>query len=386
MTKKRGNSATKTVLITGSSSGFGVNIAQAFAQAGYAIILHGRNSKKLKTLKNKILKEERVTCSLIVADLGNSNGLTAIKKTLRNQKIDILINNAAVNPELGHTDIANDKSNIDTIFSVNTATAIALCYTAFAHFKTHGSGIIININSVAGLKGSAHEAVYAASKFGLRGFSESVKEEWLKKGVKMIDVYSGAIATGMSAQRTDVKDLIDPEELAKFLIGLCKTDSFFARELNVQRTKKTEDTSAEKIVFANGVFDLLHPGHIALLKFAKSLGSKLVVGINSDRATKLIKGPGRPIQNEHQRKTVLENLDCVDEVIIFDDTKTLDTILKIKPAIVVKGAELTAKEIRKKDKIPRSVEIVTCPVVKNNGGVKLSTSNIIERIKQRSIH
>src|SRR3989338_850451 len=80
------------------------------------------------------------------------------------------------------------------------------------------------------------------------------------------------------------------------------------------------------IVFTNGVFDLLHPGHIKLLQFAKSLGGKLVVGLNSDRSTALLKGPTRPIQNEYDRKRALENLSFVDEVVVFDEMRTTDII------------------------------------------------------------
>src|SRR3989338_4795596 len=115
---------------------------------------------------------------------------------------------------------------------------VALWLNAFEYFRTKGGGTIININSMAGLVGSNHEPLYAASKFGLRGFSESVKGEWIKHGVRMIDVHSGAIGTGMSAKRADLKSLIDPKELAEFIVGLCQTDSFFVREFNVQRTRK----------------------------------------------------------------------------------------------------------------------------------------------------
>lgn len=236
--QERSPATKKTVLITGASSGFGTHLACAFAHAGYAIVLHGRDEKKLRAVENEILKKENIHCTMIAADLRNSNGLDAIKTALHTQNVDILINNAAVNPELGRDGTMSDMNDIDAIVSANTSSAIALCYAAFAHFTARGGGILININSVAGLRGSSHEAVYAASKFGLRGFSESVKEAWLKQGVRMIDVYSGAIATGMSSQRPDADDLIDPQELAEFLVGLCATKSFFARELNVQRTRK----------------------------------------------------------------------------------------------------------------------------------------------------
>lgn len=134
----------------------------------------------------------------------------------------------------------------------------------------------------------------------------------------------------------------------------------------------------ERIVFTNGVFDILHIGHIEVLKFAKSLGDKLIVGINSDRVVKLLKGEERPINNELVRKTLLESLSFVDEVVIFDDTKTYDIVRKIKPDILVKGEEgFTPEQVRAKDQIPPEVEIKLCPHLGD-----YSTTNLIKKIRK----
>jgi len=132
------------------------------------------------------------------------------------------------------------------------------------------------------------------------------------------------------------------------------------------------------VVFANGIFDLLHPGHIKLLMFAKSLGDKLIVGLNSDRVTKILKGNNRPIQDENSRREALENLSFVDEVVILDDVRTANIVRNLKPNIVVKGNEYTIQEVRKTDSIPESVEIVTFPIVNDSSGNKISTTSIIE--------
>src|SRR3989338_5695192 len=89
-----------------------------------------------------------------------------------------------------------------------------------------------------------------------------------------------------------------------------------------------------KVVFTNGCFDIIHPGHIEVLEFAKSLGGRLVVGINSDRAVKLLKGPDRPINSEVNRKAVLENLSFIDQVVIFDDLNTRKIIRDLRPDIL----------------------------------------------------
>ena len=95
----------------------------------------------------------------------------------------------------------------------------------------------------------------------------------------------------------------------------------------------------KKVVFTNGCFDILHIGHVLYLNEAKALGDKLVVGLNSDRSVRSLKGPERPINNEKDRKFILENLKSVDEVIIFDDSTPIDLIKKVRPDILVKGGD-----------------------------------------------
>lgn len=99
------------------------------------------------------------------------------------------------------------------------------------------------------------------------------------------------------------------------------------------------------IVFTNGCFDILHPGHIDLLTRARALGEKLIVGLNSDSSVRAIKGPDRPIQTAEARKAILLGLRSVDEVIIFEDLTPADLIQRIKPDILVKGGDWKAEEI-----------------------------------------
>lgn len=135
----------------------------------------------------------------------------------------------------------------------------------------------------------------------------------------------------------------------------------------------------EKVVFTNGVFDILHVGHMRVLKFAKSLGDKLIVGINSDKTVKMLKGEDRPINNQEDRKALLESLRFVDEVVIFDEVRTGDIVRKIKPDIVVKGEEgYTSEEVRKIDGLPQGVEIRFCPHLGD-----YSTTNIINKINKK---
>ena len=94
------------------------------------------------------------------------------------------------------------------------------------------------------------------------------------------------------------------------------------------------------VVFTNGVFDILHPGHVRYLQAARALGDKLIVAINSDRSVRTLgKAPNRPINPEHERAEVLRALACVDEVVIFDEPDPHAIISKIQPDILVKGSD-----------------------------------------------
>ena len=158
----------------------------------------------------------------------------------------------------------------------------------------------------------------------------------------------------------------------------------FGEGRHVKRVEKTKRKDSEKVVFTNGIFDLLHAGHINLLNFSKSLGGKLVVGINSDRATKLLKGPERPINNENDRKAILETLTCVDEVVIFDDVTPQALVEALHPDILVKGAEWTSDEVRRRDNVPEDIEIKVFPLIFRGSGAKYSTTSLVEKARENS--
>ena len=132
-----------------------------------------------------------------------------------------------------------------------------------------------------------------------------------------------------------------------------------------------------KSVFTNGCFDILHSGHVEYLNEARSLGDKLIVGLNSDESVKRLKGSERPINNEVDRKFLLENLVSVDEVIIFNDDTPLNLIKKIMPDILVKGGDWQVEQI-----------VGHKEVIANGGEVKslkfkegYSTTSVLEKIK-----
>jgi D-glycero-beta-D-manno-heptose 1-phosphate adenylyltransferase len=97
--------------------------------------------------------------------------------------------------------------------------------------------------------------------------------------------------------------------------------------------------AGKTVVFTNGVFDLLHPGHLRYLQHARTLGGALIIGLNSDRSVRAIKGPGRPVNPQHERAEVLAALVCVDGVVIFDEDTPHDVIAALEPDVLVKGAD-----------------------------------------------
>ena len=134
------------------------------------------------------------------------------------------------------------------------------------------------------------------------------------------------------------------------------------------------------IVFTNGCFDIIHPGHIDLLQKAKALGTKLVVGINSDRSVRSIKGQGRPLQDQEARRAVLLGLKAVDEVVIFDDLTPKNLIHEIKPDVLVKGGDWNENEIIGADFVKANGgKVVRIPLVEG-----YSTTAIAERMHPES--
>ncbi|MDR0408146.1 MAG: D-glycero-beta-D-manno-heptose-7-phosphate kinase [Campylobacteraceae bacterium] len=141
----------------------------------------------------------------------------------------------------------------------------------------------------------------------------------------------------------------------------------------LQKVLEHKDKKA-KIVFTNGCFDILHAGHVKYLQNAKNLGSLLIVGLNSDKSVKRLKGENRPINSEQDRAAVLSSLGFVDYVVIFEEDTPYELIQKLKPDILAKGADYKDKKIVGSDLVK---EVVLIDFVKNK-----STTSTIKRIKE----
>jgi rfaE bifunctional protein nucleotidyltransferase chain/domain len=141
------------------------------------------------------------------------------------------------------------------------------------------------------------------------------------------------------------------------------------------------DTVAGPLVFTNGVFDLLHPGHVTLLETARSLGAALVVGLNTDASVRRLgKGLDRPVNAEQSRARVLAALAAVDAVVMFDEDTPLELVQGLRPDVLVKGADYPRERIVGADFVEaRGGRVVRVPLVPET-----STTRIVERLRATS--
>lgn len=135
--------------------------------------------------------------------------------------------------------------------------------------------------------------------------------------------------------------------------------------------------AGKTVVFTNGVYDLLHPGHVRYLQAARALGDALIVGVNSDRSVRSNKGPTRPINPEAERAEVIAALECVDAAIVFDQDTPHAIISHLQPDVLVKGADWAADAIVGRDVVEgRGGRVVRMPIEQG-----FSTTELIARIR-----
>jgi D-beta-D-heptose 7-phosphate kinase/D-beta-D-heptose 1-phosphate adenosyltransferase len=149
----------------------------------------------------------------------------------------------------------------------------------------------------------------------------------------------------------------------------------FARSIREAGLRAFPGTGYDRIVFTNGCFDLLHLGHLQVLNTAREhAGARgaVVVGLNTDDGIRRLKGPGRPVQDEHTRALVLIHLRMVDHVVTFDEDTPYELIRAVKPHIIVKGGDYDPKKVVGSD----IALVVTCPFVEGS-----STTRSVEKIR-----
>ena len=134
-----------------------------------------------------------------------------------------------------------------------------------------------------------------------------------------------------------------------------------------------------RVVFTNGVFDLLHPGHVDVLIGARARGDALVVGVNSDASVRRLKGPERPVRSEGERAYVLAALECVDAVTLFEQDTPLELVEALQPDVIVKGGDYAPDTVVGANVVrARGGEVVIIPLTPGH-----STTSTIERLRER---
>jgi len=139
-----------------------------------------------------------------------------------------------------------------------------------------------------------------------------------------------------------------------------------------------EKRNGKKVVFTNGCFDLLHPGHIRSLETARGLGDALIVGINSDESVRTLKGEGRPVIPEQERAEILASLECVDAVVIFGELTPQRVVAQLVPDVLVKGGDWPGNQIVGREEVEAAGgRVVLVDVVPG-----YSTTEILQKIRE----
>jgi D-beta-D-heptose 7-phosphate kinase/D-beta-D-heptose 1-phosphate adenosyltransferase len=155
-------------------------------------------------------------------------------------------------------------------------------------------------------------------------------------------------------------------------------DKILDRAGLVARFGRQPSTARPRVVFTNGVFDLLHRGHVEYLFAARALGDVLVVGMNTDASVRRLKAPARPINNEHDRAIVLAGLACIDAVTLFDEDTPGELITALVPDILVKGADYAPDQVVGRDTVEAAGgRLVLIPLTEGR-----STTSMIQRMQE----
>jgi len=159
-------------------------------------------------------------------------------------------------------------------------------------------------------------------------------------------------------------------------MGLPANDKLMSIRTFLKR--KADFMPGHKMVFTNGCFDVLHPGHVDLLKRARALGDGLILGLNSDESVKMLKkGDDRPLNTQEDRAFVLAALECVDYIVVFHESTPLELIKGVRPQVLVKGGDWTPDKIVGREVVEKAGgEVLSLPLLEG-----YSTTSFVEKIR-----
>lgn len=224
----------KYILITGSTGGLGKNICKVFASNKYNLVIVGKDITKLNSLEKQILRYE-VSVKKVKVNLLSLNSIEKIYSKTKNLNIAGIINNAAIH-NIKSLEKLKD-TEIEDLINLNLVIPIKIISRFLNILKKNDESFIANINSIAGINGGNLESIYSASKFGLRGFSESLQYEVTRHNIRLTNYSFGGIQSNMTKNRKDFKKLINPKDAADLIYkNSHQPKSLRVTELNISRT------------------------------------------------------------------------------------------------------------------------------------------------------
>ena len=210
----------KNAIVTGASTGLGKHLSIELSQNNYHVFLIARNIEKLEIVKENIL-DSGGDCSVFAADISNDNDIGKISEVVdKIAQVDVLVNNAGIGifNKIENTSVDEWDKHI----SVNLRGSFLMSKMVVPNMKKNKSGKIIFINSVAGLHPYPYSSAYVASKFGLTGFSSSLREELRESNIKVLSYHPGAIDTPFwNNSKTDFprKEMLSSKDVAESIVS-----------------------------------------------------------------------------------------------------------------------------------------------------------------------
>ena len=223
----------KTLMVTGATSGLGLEIVKV-ASKTCKVIACGRRAEIL----NRVQK--RYKCGVIIGDIndwtwGEPPTINTIGNVTEYQNVDVFVHCAGEHSKKSTHKMTD--SEIAGLLNTNLVSSILLLKRILSVMASRGKGTIVVINSLAGKYASPTEPVYSASKFGLRGFVEAIRNDYAKNNIRLISVYPGAMQTPMAHERDDFDKLLRPSDVAQFIISLClKQKAMRLDDIEISRT------------------------------------------------------------------------------------------------------------------------------------------------------
>ena len=229
------------ILITGGTAGLGLELAKEFLKMEARVIITGLD---LQSLESVLLKLNHINLSGFVADITDSKSLQQLSKQVGN--IDVLINNAGIYTVGKLEEVALEK--IEKVISTNLIGTISITHTFLPQFKAKNKGIIANILSIRSNQPAAESSIYVASKFGLRGFFESLKLELADTGIQIINFYPSGMKTNLFQTATmidkDMANMMEPSDVASIVVdNIQRSDKTLIDHVVIQKPKRVMDST-----------------------------------------------------------------------------------------------------------------------------------------------